>query len=155
VLFGTGIILGSLLARTGLAETIGGTAADALGSGSTYALTVFAALLAIVVSETTSNTAPASVVVPIIIPLAVTAAVDPMIPALAATFAASFGFMLPVSTPQNAIVYGSEVRGGADHQDGALRGVLRHRGCDPHPCPIADHGGGARLLHFVASWVGT
>ena len=35
------------------------------------------------------------------------AGVDPFVPALAATFAASFGFMLPVSTPQNAIVYGS------------------------------------------------
>ena len=46
-------------------------------------------------------------VVPIILPLAVAAGVDPLAPALAATFAASFGFMLPVSTPQNAVVYGS------------------------------------------------
>ena len=45
--------------------------------------------------------------VPVVIPLAMAAGVDPLIPALAATFAASFGFMLPVSTPQNAIVYGS------------------------------------------------
>lgn len=41
------------------------------------------------------------------IPVAAAAGVDPFVPALAATFAASFGFMLPVSTPQNAIVYGS------------------------------------------------
>lgn len=45
--------------------------------------------------------------VPIVIPLCVAMGVDPFVPALAATFAASFGFMLPVSTPQNAIVYGS------------------------------------------------
>jgi len=64
-------------------------------------------MLAIIVSETTSNTASAAVVVPIILPLAEAAGVDPLGPALAATFAASFGFMLPVSTPQNAIVYGS------------------------------------------------
>lgn len=37
------------------------------------------------------------------------AGVDPFVPALTATFAASFGFMLPVSTPQNAIAYGSGV----------------------------------------------
>jgi sodium-dependent dicarboxylate transporter 2/3/5 len=47
------------------------------------------------------------VVVPIVIPIALAASVNPVVPALAATFGASYGFMLPVSTPPNAIVYGS------------------------------------------------
>ena len=107
VLFGSGIIFGSLLESTGLAETIGNGAFDRLGLTSTFLITAFAVALAILVSETTSNTASASVVVPIIIPIAMAAGVNPFVPALAATFAASFGFMLPVSTPQNAVVYGS------------------------------------------------
>ncbi|MDF9278165.1 DASS family sodium-coupled anion symporter [Arthrobacter sp. EH-1B-1] len=107
ILFGTGIIFGALLSATGLAETIGSAAAENLGITNIVAITIFAAILAIVISETTSNTASAAVVVPIVIPLCVAMGVDPIIPALAATFAASFGFMLPVSTPQNAIVYGS------------------------------------------------
>ncbi|MEV5301107.1 SLC13 family permease [Amycolatopsis methanolica] len=106
LLFGSGIIFGSLLADTGLAERVGNGLAGALGIGSGIALTVFAVLLAILVSETTSNTASAAVVVPIVIPIAIAAGVDPFTPALAATFAASFGLMLPVSTPQNAIGYG-------------------------------------------------
>src|SRR3712207_1591501 len=109
LLFGTGIVFGSLLASTGLAETIGEGSSDLLGLTSTFAITVFAVILAIVISETTSNTASAAVVVPIIIPVAVAAGINPFVPALAATFAASFGFMLPVSTPQNAIAYGSGV----------------------------------------------
>ncbi|MDQ4084127.1 MAG: anion permease, partial [Actinomycetota bacterium] len=47
------------------------------------------------------------IVVPIVIPIAISAGVEPVIPALAAIFGASYGFMLPVSTPPNAIVYGS------------------------------------------------
>ena len=109
LLFGSGIIFGSLLADTGLAETIGTWGADTFGVTSTVSITIFAVVLAILISETTSNTASASVVVPIVIPVAMAAGVDPFVPALAATFAASFGFMLPVSTPQNAIVYGSGV----------------------------------------------
>ncbi|MFC7328263.1 SLC13 family permease [Marinactinospora rubrisoli] len=107
LLFGTGIIFGSLLADTGLAQTIGDAASGATGVASTFAITAFAVVLAVVISETTSNTASAAVVVPIVIPLAAGVGVDPLVPALAAGFAASFGFMLPVSTPQNAIVYGS------------------------------------------------
>ena len=107
ILFGTGVIFGTLLESSGLAETIGKGSFEALGIGSAVAITVFGVLLAITVSETTSNTASAAVVVPIVISLATAAGVDPLTPALAATFAASFGFMLPVSTPQNAIVYGS------------------------------------------------
>jgi solute carrier family 13 (sodium-dependent dicarboxylate transporter), member 2/3/5 len=109
ILFGSGIIFGSLLAETGLAETIGNSGAEAFGVDSEFTITVFAIVLAILISETTSNTASASIVVPIVIPVAAAAQVDPFVPALAATFAASFGFMLPVSTPQNAIVYGSGV----------------------------------------------
>ncbi|MEU6249080.1 DASS family sodium-coupled anion symporter [Glycomyces sp. NPDC047010] len=107
LLFGTGIIFGAMLSSTGLAETIGNGASDALGITSAFAITAFAVILAVLISETTSNTASAAVVVPIIIPLAAAAGVDPLVPALAATFAASLGFMLPVSTPQNAIVYGT------------------------------------------------
>jgi sodium-dependent dicarboxylate transporter 2/3/5 len=107
ILFGTGIIFGALLAATGLAETIGTAASQNLNITNTVAITSFSAILAVLISETTSNTASAAVVVPIVIPLCQALGVDPFIPALAATFAASFGFMLPVSTPQNAIVYGS------------------------------------------------
>jgi sodium-dependent dicarboxylate transporter 2/3/5 len=46
-------------------------------------------------------------VVPVVISIATAAGVDPLAPALGATMAASLGFMLPVSTPCNAIVYGS------------------------------------------------
>src|SRR4029453_9745478 len=66
-----------------------------------------ATLMAVLVSELTSNTASASMVVPVVLALAQAAGVDPVKPALAATIGCSFGFMLPVSTPPNALVYGT------------------------------------------------
>ena len=107
VLVGAGLVLGRLMANTGLAEVIGTGVAGGLGLTSGVAVTVLAVVLAIVISETTSNTAAVGVVVPVVIPIAVAVGMDPTIPTLAAVFGASCGFMLPVSTPPNAIVYGS------------------------------------------------
>jgi len=61
----------------------------------------------VTVSELTSNTASAAIVVPTVIAAAKDLGVDPLAPAIGATLACSLGFMLPVSTPCNAIVYGS------------------------------------------------
>jgi sodium-dependent dicarboxylate transporter 2/3/5 len=107
ILFGCGIALGTLLSDTGLAEVIGKGIADTFGFTSLLAVSAVSALIAIIISETTSNTASATIVVPIVIPIAAAAGLDPLVPALAAVFGASFGFMMSVSTPQNAVVYGS------------------------------------------------
>ncbi len=107
LLFGAGITLGKLLSDSGLAGTIGNSITNALGVTSLLGVTILAVVVAILISETTSNTASVGIVVPIIIPIAQSAGVEPLIPALAAIFGSSYGFMLPVSTPPNAIVYGS------------------------------------------------
>ena len=58
-------------------------------------------------SETASNTAAANIIVPTAIAVSKAAGVSPLEPALGATLGASFGFMMPISTPPNAIVYSS------------------------------------------------
>ena len=107
LLFGSGIALGSLMRETGLAEKIGEGLSDALNVSGLLAITILCVVIAVLISETTSNTASAAIVVPIAIALAGAVRVDPVIPALAAIFGANYGFMLPVSTPPNAIVYSS------------------------------------------------
>jgi len=86
---------------------IGKGLTEVTGASSLWGITAIATFMAIVVSETTSNTASANMVIPIMIALANGAGVSPIPPALGACLGASFGFMLPVSTPPNAIVYGS------------------------------------------------
>jgi sodium-dependent dicarboxylate transporter 2/3/5 len=108
LLYGGGVALGGLANSTKLAEAVGLAITDRLPSGTgEFGILVAATLVATLVSEVTSNTASATIVVPVVIALAQAAGVDPVPPAVAATMASSLGFMLPVSTPCNAIVYGS------------------------------------------------
>jgi len=106
-LYGGGIALGTLAFQTGLAEALGVALTSKLGLTSGFGLLVAATSIATVLSETTSNTASANMVVPVVIALARSAGADPVIPALGATMGASLGFVMPVSTPCNAIVYAS------------------------------------------------
>lgn len=107
LLFGGGLALGTLMFETGVARALGETFAGQIGASSLWGLTFVSIAVAILLSETTSNTAAANMVIPVVIAIAQAADVNPIPPALGACFGASFGFMLPVSTPPNAIVYGS------------------------------------------------
>jgi sodium-dependent dicarboxylate transporter 2/3/5 len=107
LLFGGGISLGNLMFDTKLAEGLGSGLLNLSGMTSMWGITLVAIYLAMLVSEVTSNTASANMVVPVIISLAIAAEINPIPPAIGGTLGASWGFMLPVSTPPNAIVYGS------------------------------------------------
>jgi solute carrier family 13 (sodium-dependent dicarboxylate transporter), member 2/3/5 len=107
LLYGGGFALGVLSFKTGLAEEVGRGLTSLLPLSGDFGLLVASVFVAVLISETTSNTASANMVVPVVIAIAQAQGADPFIPALGATFGASLGFMLPVSTPCNAIVYGS------------------------------------------------
>ena len=107
LLYGGGFALGVLSFKTGLAESMGTSLLGLLPASGETALLVASTIMAVILSEITSNTASANMIVPVVISIAKAAGVDPVEPALGATMGASLGFMLPVSTPCNAIVYGS------------------------------------------------
>jgi sodium-dependent dicarboxylate transporter 2/3/5 len=107
LLFGGGLAMGALAFSTGLAESIGRGVTSWLPVRSTFSLTVLFTGVAIVMSEASSNTASANMIVPVAIAVAQASGIDPTEPALGATLGASMGFMMPISTPPNAIVYSS------------------------------------------------
>jgi len=106
LLFGGGLAIAAAFKATGLSEWLG-TALTGLGS--LPALLVLLAVVAIVVflTELTSNTATATMLMPVMFALGTALAVDPLLLMVPAAIAASCAFMLPVATPPNAIVFGS------------------------------------------------
>jgi len=107
LLFGGGLAMGSLAFSTGLAEAMGRSVAAWVPSHTPLAFTALFTGFAVLLSEMTSNTASASMIVPVAIAVCQAAGVRAIEPALGATLGASVGFMLPISTPPNAIAYSS------------------------------------------------
>jgi sodium-dependent dicarboxylate transporter 2/3/5 len=109
LLYGGGFAFGVLAGNkeTGLADVLGRNMIELLPTAGSFGFLVAATFVATLVTEATSNTASANIVIPVVIAMSTAAGVDPLEPALGATLGCSLGFMLPVSTPCNAIVYGS------------------------------------------------
>ncbi len=99
--------MGELAFSTGLAGAMGHGITAWLPTHSETSLTILFTAVAIVMSEAASNTASANMIVPIAIAVSQAAGVSPLQPALGATLGASMGFMMPISTPPNAIIYSS------------------------------------------------
>lgn len=106
LLFGGGLTLAEAMSSSGLAGWIGNSFLG-LRTLPLVALILVVTVSVGLLSELASNTASAAVFLPIVGSIAVAMGTDPVVPAVATALAASCGFMLPVATPPNAIVFGS------------------------------------------------
>ena len=107
LLFGGGLSLGTMAEKTGIARWIGEGISRLDIASTPSGLLAVSIAATILVSEFASNTASTTLLVPIIIAAARASGLDPVAPALGCGLAATCGFIFPVSTPPNAIVFGT------------------------------------------------
>lgn len=106
LLFAGGIAIARAFSSSGLGDLIG-TSIAALGSLPLPLLLVGICLSITFLTELTSNTATAALLMPVLAVAAVAADTDPLVFMLPAVISISFAFMLPVATPTNAVIYGT------------------------------------------------
>ncbi|MCI0751013.1 MAG: DASS family sodium-coupled anion symporter [Flammeovirgaceae bacterium] len=105
ILFGGGMCLAEALNKVGIIQIVG----NSIAQQSSYGIWFIFGLIVITVllSELMSNVALVQVFVPVVFGIANGLSVDPVLLAMPVTLAASIGFMLPIATPPNAIVFAS------------------------------------------------
>ena len=106
LLIGGGLALATGFQRTGLAQMIG-SQFEAVGALPVFVLILLVCLAITFLTELTSNTATTETILPILASVAVVTGVNPLLLMVPATLSASCAFMMPVATPPNAIVFGS------------------------------------------------
>jgi len=108
LLFGGGFALADGIQKTGLAAYLGSHLIF-LGNMPLLLMLFLLSISVALLTEFTSNTAVATTILPILAALSIDLHVEPMLLMVPATIASSCAFMLPVSTPPNAIVFGSRL----------------------------------------------
>lgn len=106
LLFGGGFALASGFKESGLANYLG---QQLQGFDIFHPVIIVIAICLFVtfLTELTSNTATAEMLLPIIGGLAIAIKINPLFLMIPATISCSFAFMLPVATPPNAIIFGT------------------------------------------------
>ena len=107
LLFGGGFALAAGFQETGLAQLIGGQF-EVLGNLPVFLLILIVCMALTFLTELTSNTATTEMILPILASVAVVTGTHPLVLMIPATLSASCAFMMPVATPPNAIVFGSD-----------------------------------------------
>jgi sodium-dependent dicarboxylate transporter 2/3/5 len=107
LLFGGGFALAAGFKNSGLSTWLG-ERLEGLGSLPPILIVCCICLFVTFLTELTSNTATAQILLPILAALAVSMKVNPLLLMIPGTLSCSFAFMLPVATPPNAIVFGTE-----------------------------------------------
>lgn len=108
VLFGGGLSLAASISSTGLAAWLG-SLISGVSNWPVILIILLVTLLVIFLTELTSNTATTAAFLPVMASVALGLGQNPFLLTIPATLSASAAFMLPVATPPNAIVYGSDL----------------------------------------------
>jgi sodium-dependent dicarboxylate transporter 2/3/5 len=106
LLFGGGFALAQGFVDSGLSVWFGEQLAG-LGSIEPIALIFANVTLISFLTELTSNVATTEMILPIVAGLSMVIKLNPLLLMISATLAASMAFMLPVATPPNAIIFGT------------------------------------------------
>ncbi len=106
LLFGGGFALAEGFTTSGLSEFIG-IKFYGVKDFSPILITISVAFVVIFLTELTSNTAVAQMILPIMASVSVAIGVNPLLLMITATISSSLGFMMPVGTPPNTIVFAS------------------------------------------------
>ncbi|MBE7560073.1 SLC13/DASS family transporter [bacterium] len=107
LLFGGGFALARGFETSGLSTWLGERLSP-LSAGPPLVTVLAICLLVTFLTELTSNTATAQMLLPIMAGLSMAVGVHPLLFMIPAALSASFAFMLPVATPPNAIIFGTE-----------------------------------------------
>lgn len=106
LLFGAGLAIAEGFQTSGLATWIAGSMINLNGFSALIILLVIIAAVNFL-TEITSNLATISMLLPVLASAAIVLDIHPFLIMAGATLAASCAFMLPVATPPNAVVFGS------------------------------------------------